>query len=468
MLTADQNSFRPFSTPGNAVRRKVTFAFATLSLLQLLPAPLLAQGILVDPAEIVATASSTLPPPADRSSSYDASNTLDGNLGTGWSEGAIGPGIGESLTYQFSKPMRISRVEIVNGFAKSPTLFSANARIRDAQIFTNFGAKEVTLNDSSEWQTIIPNAGPTDVITLDVLSVYEGTSYEDLVVSEIRFFREADFSSAAEVGGDGSSPLLRRDAPPEYVASQLELYVGAGPGEACFDADQPQAGVVVDPATIEIGLFSNLCFTGFDVKLPITVEIQAPDGSAQTATFAARYSHQQDTPVFFWFWPARPGMGAGGYRITALQGNRQATGVLQVRPASSPRLRVVPFDLHDVSAGDLPPVATQPGADFEILLAGFPSNAAIALHVYGARDAGSVSYLTTVQVSTDKNGQAIYRMAAPTTGGDGVYCLGIDPEHIARYYRSPEHLNYDPDYRPDAQHVCFDTWFGVGKAYWGG
>lgn len=469
MTGTDRSLLRSLSNRKTAIPRRLSFGIATFAVFSLFqPPPLFAADFLVDPHEISATASSTLPPLLGRSVSYEATKTLDGKLDTGWSEGVLGSGIGESITYRLSKPMRITRIEIVNGYAKSPAMFAANARLRKAKISTDFGDKEVTLKDLAEWQTIIPNAGPTDSVRIEVLSAYQGTRYQDLIISEIRFWREADFSSPEEVGRGDESPLQRRDAPPEHIAAQLEAFVGAGPGEACYNVDQPEPAIIVDPATTEIGLFSNLCFTGFNPELPITVEVQASDGIVQTRQFTASYSYQREARVFFWLWPARPGMAAGRYQIKATQGNREATAALKVRPASTPRLRIVPFDPHDIMAGDFPPMAPQPGARFEILLAGFPPNASIALHIYGARDRGAVTYLTTVQITTDREGQTIYHLAAPPEGGDGVYCLGIDPEYTSRYYVTPAILEYEPNYRPDAQHTCFDTLFGVGKVYWGG
>lgn len=139
----------------------------------------------IDPTTITAVASSVLPP--EGVFTYGINLTLDNNLETAWNDGAAGAGAGEKLTYRFSRPMELVTVNLVNGFASTPELFLANARIRAMIVVTDGGRFPVTLNDVATRQEITMNYGRTASVVIEVVSVYPGTRYEDLALTEIEF-----------------------------------------------------------------------------------------------------------------------------------------------------------------------------------------------------------------------------------------------------------------------------------------
>lgn len=139
----------------------------------------------IDPTTITATASSTLPD--DGPYTYGVKNTLDGNLETAWNDGALGPGVGERLTYRFRSPITLTSVGLVNGFASTPELFKENARMRNVVFVTDTARLPVTLPDSSARQELNLAFGRTGFVVIEVVSVYPGSKYEDLALSEIDF-----------------------------------------------------------------------------------------------------------------------------------------------------------------------------------------------------------------------------------------------------------------------------------------
>jgi hypothetical protein len=133
---------------------------------------------------ISVTASSILPPQGVND--YKPENTLDGQQWTAWNEGAPGDGAEESLLYQLDHQRDIERIEIVNGYAKSPQVYSQNARIRLARITTERGSSTVILKDIATWQRLRISKGSTDFLRIQILEVYRGITYHDCAVTEVK------------------------------------------------------------------------------------------------------------------------------------------------------------------------------------------------------------------------------------------------------------------------------------------
>ncbi|MBA2526333.1 MAG: hypothetical protein H0V18_11235 [Pyrinomonadaceae bacterium] len=67
---------------------------------------------------------------AVQSNTYDPANTIDGNKGTAWIEGAEGPGWGEWIRFEFDREINLHRVLILPGYFKSPAIWARNNRFR--------------------------------------------------------------------------------------------------------------------------------------------------------------------------------------------------------------------------------------------------------------------------------------------------------------------------------------------------
>lgn len=147
------------------------------------PAP-----VRVDPRSISASASSELPP--NGRVTYWIRNTLDGDTRTAWNNhGAVrGSGVGETLTYRFSSPVQLVRIDLVNGYAKTAELRADNGRIRGVVILTDRRTLRATLSDSAARQRLDRDFGTTRKVTLRVTSIYPGARYTDLALTEIAFW----------------------------------------------------------------------------------------------------------------------------------------------------------------------------------------------------------------------------------------------------------------------------------------
>jgi hypothetical protein len=144
----------------------------------------------VSASAISGTASSELAP-SPQGFTYVVENTLDGDRATAWVEGAAGAGIGQTLEYRFRRRLRLARLRIVNGYAKSEKAFRENARIRDAVLTTAAGTFPLELADHRRPQRVARDFGTTSFVRLSVKSVYPGSEFDDLAVTEIGFDRRA-------------------------------------------------------------------------------------------------------------------------------------------------------------------------------------------------------------------------------------------------------------------------------------
>lgn len=140
-----------------------------------------------------ASASSVLDP--DGGVTYEPQRTIDGQPETAWNDGVDGEPTGEWLEYSFDAPVRIARIEVRNGYDKTVgdlDLFDANARVRDLTIETDDTSTEAQLSDTREPQSVDGPDGPVCRVRMLVDSVYEGSRFSDVAVSEVAFFGTED------------------------------------------------------------------------------------------------------------------------------------------------------------------------------------------------------------------------------------------------------------------------------------
>lgn len=147
------------------------------------------QRVKVDRSTMTATASSELPPNQQLGRDYGVKNVLDGNANTAWnSDGEkVGTGVGQTLTFRFARPTHLVRLDFINGYARNRTLFKENGRIRGVQIVTDGGTFNTELADRDIVQSIEHDYGTTTQVTIKVTSIYPGTTYPDLALTEAGF-----------------------------------------------------------------------------------------------------------------------------------------------------------------------------------------------------------------------------------------------------------------------------------------
>ena len=152
------------------------------------PAP---TSVLIDAADVVVDASSTLAPIG--TFTYEPANTLDGDRDTAWNHDSTGSGLppeGQFLRYTFATPIHLTRIDIVNGYAKSETAFGENARVEtiSARIGLSSPAVVFPLADTHQIQTLEHDFGLVTEVSLVIDSVYPGTKYRDVAITDVFFY----------------------------------------------------------------------------------------------------------------------------------------------------------------------------------------------------------------------------------------------------------------------------------------
>lgn len=161
-----------------------------------LGAAALALGFLSGPGVVAAgeipvksaKASSVLP--EAQGVSYAAANAADQRVGTFWVEGEESAGLGEWIQFDFGKMVTITHVEVRPGNWYSQDFWQRHNRIKEAQFKFRSGAPvRHTFEDKKEVQVVkFKTPVKTPFVKLILKGVYEGTTFNDTCLSEVRFF----------------------------------------------------------------------------------------------------------------------------------------------------------------------------------------------------------------------------------------------------------------------------------------
>ncbi|MDP2315578.1 MAG: hypothetical protein Q8P41_21950 [Pseudomonadota bacterium] len=125
---------------------------------------------------------------------YHPLYAVDDDPATAWVEGAAGGGAGEWVRFNVTRLDGASavRLRIRNGYQKSSALWKANARVREVTVTLLPSGTRVkaTLTDTEGWQELRVEqpAGPLEAIQLTADSVYAGTRYTDLCISDVELY----------------------------------------------------------------------------------------------------------------------------------------------------------------------------------------------------------------------------------------------------------------------------------------
>jgi hypothetical protein len=126
---------------------------------------------------------------------YHPNYVADDDPKTAWTEGVDSSGAGEWIRIRVTELPDTSKVRlrIRNGYQKSDKLFAANARAKEVVVTLQPGghSKTFTLQDAQGWQEVVierPAAAKLESIELKATSVYEGTKYTDLCISDVQVF----------------------------------------------------------------------------------------------------------------------------------------------------------------------------------------------------------------------------------------------------------------------------------------
>jgi hypothetical protein len=129
---------------------------------------------------------------------YDVRKIDDGLVNTAWIEGVKGCGIGETITFTFTKEnfkeahlekINFNGFLVINGYCKDKITWKENSRVKKIRIEHNNKPRcEAILHDSMNVQTIDLSTiwlRPGDTIKVTILAVHPGEKYQDTAISEL-------------------------------------------------------------------------------------------------------------------------------------------------------------------------------------------------------------------------------------------------------------------------------------------
>ena len=128
---------------------------------------------------------------------YHPLYVADDDPTTAWVEGADGSGAGEWIRLRVTQMDGATRVRLKlrAGYQKSDGLFKANARPNDITVKLLPGGVEAktALADAEGWQEVVVDQPPgkLDAVQIRIDSVYEGTKYKDLCLSDVQIYATA-------------------------------------------------------------------------------------------------------------------------------------------------------------------------------------------------------------------------------------------------------------------------------------
>lgn len=134
---------------------------------------------------------------------YEPKNAHDLNYKSVWADGVDGYGIGEFLLYTFEGASpRINEILVVNGYIKSQSAWENNSRVKKLKMYIDnkpyailnlkdirgtqsFKVEPIGNSDRKDWDKL--QTKPDWTIKFEILEVYKGLKYDDVVISEIYF-----------------------------------------------------------------------------------------------------------------------------------------------------------------------------------------------------------------------------------------------------------------------------------------
>lgn len=185
-------------------------------------------------------ASSILPPEL----AYSPANLFDARKEFVWVEGnKASAGAGETLSFGFGEPVKITAIQIWNGYQRSDDHFASNGRVRDFEFGVKGGPSATyTLRDTKAGQKIEfsrPVEGQD--FELKIKSIYPGRKFKDLAISDLVFF-------------DGEKPFVIQTKLPEQNQAALRHKTGSSPLSQIFNRrisnSVEEAGVVTQQSLI--------------------------------------------------------------------------------------------------------------------------------------------------------------------------------------------------------------------------
>lgn len=209
---------------------------------------------------------------------YEPIHAADGDYTTAWLEGKDGLGIGESITLDFDRTERITRLLIYNGFLNTKYRYMINGRVTRMLIEFNDGTtKTADVSFMNIPEEKIPFAkdemDPTEVILdepvtassvkLTILDAIQGTKYQDVAVSEIEIYHEADETEADEGEDPGTEEAVK--AYSEYFKAHFKPDDYGSYSAALVYLDEDEIPELMVRSNFDMGEVEVLQYAGGDI-----------------------------------------------------------------------------------------------------------------------------------------------------------------------------------------------------------
>lgn len=119
---------------------------------------------------------------------YPVGYAFDSNINTMWTEGVWGNGIGEMISITLDGAHKLNGITIYNGNRISHDLYEKYSRIKTIRVtFSDGSQKQFELEDTfyEPCQVNFINPVSSKSLKIEILEVYEGTTYQDTCIAEM-------------------------------------------------------------------------------------------------------------------------------------------------------------------------------------------------------------------------------------------------------------------------------------------
>lgn len=152
------------------------------------------------------TASSAYP--AEEGTSYEPDKVTDGKVATSWVEGDQGSGLGSWLELDLGGEVAVKEVQVWAGMWYSQEFWQRANRPKELEVTLSDGSKlTCNLADEMKMQACDIEGKSTSSIKLKVKGTYDGTTWLDTAVSEVRVIDTNDDPRKVVASYDKSSAL---------------------------------------------------------------------------------------------------------------------------------------------------------------------------------------------------------------------------------------------------------------------
>lgn len=120
---------------------------------------------------------------------FSAENLIDSDLTTSWQEGEADFGYETTIDIELGEYIAVNYLVIYNGNQLSEKKYNQNNRPKDILIAQGEQCVSVTLPDTMSPIVIeLTGTEPVDHISIEIMSVYSGSKYNDTCLSEIQCY----------------------------------------------------------------------------------------------------------------------------------------------------------------------------------------------------------------------------------------------------------------------------------------